>query len=402
MNAGLERPTDVRANLRDLPRYITPSTVSAGLVAALLGVTGPVILLIQAAEAAGLTTEQLNSWVFAVLFGGGTASVVLALAYRQPMCGAFSIAGVALLITMLPRYSLPEAVGAYVVSGLLIVALALTGWFGRAMASIPPQVVSGMLAGLLFRFALGIFTPLPREPLLVVAMLLTFVLLQRLGWRTSTFGALVVGMAVAGAGGQFRLDQVTLGLAVPGVVAPAFSLASVLSLSLPLTVLALTSQNAPGIGILSTQGYQPPSNAITLVSGLWSLATAPLGGHGVNLAAPMTAICASPAAHPDPNGRYAAAVIDGVLFAMVGVVGASATTLMLALPPAVISVVAGLAMVPTLMSSLRSSVGQERHAWGAFFALTIAAADATVLGVGAPFWALLGGLMISRVLDHTA
>ena len=201
MIVGLEPPTDLRANLRDLPRYVTASTVSAGLVAALLGVTGPVILLIQAATAAGLTPEQLSSWVFAVLVGGGTASLVLALVYRQPICGAFSIAGAALLVTTLPRYSLAEAVGAYLVSGLLLAALGLTGWFGRAMARIPPEIVSGMLAGVLFRFGVGIFTPLGAEPLLVLAMVLAFLALQRLGWRTSTLGALLVGMATAAAGG---------------------------------------------------------------------------------------------------------------------------------------------------------------------------------------------------------
>ena len=399
MIAGLEPPTDIRANLRDLPRCVTVSTVSAGLVAALLGVTGPVILLIQAATAAGLTPAQLNSWVFAVLVGGGTASLFLALVYRQPICGAYSIAGAALLVTTLPGYSLGEAVGAYLISGLAIAALGLTGWFGRAMARIPPEIVSGMLAGVLFRFGTGIFTPLADQPLLVLAMVLTFLLLQRLGWRTSTVGALVVGMALAAAGGQFRLEQVALGFALPELYPPEFSLQAMLSLSLPLTLLALTSQNAPGIGILQAQGYPAPSNAMTLVSGLWSVVTAPLGGHGVNIAAPMTAICAAPTAHPDPWGRYAATVVNGVLFAGVGVVGATATTIILALPPSVIGVVAGLAMVPPLMQSLRGSVGQERHAYGAFFALAIAASNVTLLSVGAPFWALLGGLLVSRLLD---
>ena len=398
--AGLEPPTDLRANLRDLPRYLTGSTLSAGLVAALLGVTGPVILMIQAATAAGLTAQQLNSWVFAVLVGGGTASVFLALVYRQPICGAYSIAGAALLVTTLPRYSLGEAVGAYVVSGLLIAALGLTGWFARAMSRVPPQIVAGMLAGVLFRFGIGIFTPLRDDPFLVLAMVLTFLALQRLGWRTAALGALVVGMALAAAAGQFRLEHVALHLALPELYAPAFSLQAMLSLGLPLTLLALTTQNAPGIGILQAQGYPAPGNAITLVSGLWSVATAPLGGHGVNIAAPMTAICASPAAHADPAGRYAATVVNGVLFAAVGVLGATATTIILALPPAVIGVVAGLAMVPALLQSLRGSVGQERHAWGAFFALIIAASDVAVLNVGAPFWALLGGLLVSRLLDR--
>jgi benzoate membrane transport protein len=356
--------------------------------------------VIQAATAAGLSQAQLDSWVFAIMVGGGAASLVLALGYRQPISGAYSIAGAALLVTTLPRFPLAEAVGAYLVSGLLILALALTGLFGRAIERIPPEIVMGMLAGVLFRFGVGIFTPLAREPVLVLLMVLTFLLLQRRGWRTATLFALLVGMAVAGASGQFRLERVALQLTTPQLQAPTFLLEAVLSLSLPLTLLALTSQNAPGIGILLAQGYRPPSNAITLVSGLGSLLTAPLGGHGVNIAAPMTAICSSPAAHPDLSGRYAATVINGLLFVAFGFVGATATTIMLALPPAVIAVTAGLGMVGPLMQALRKSLGQDRHAFGAFFAVVIAASDVTLLNVGAPFWSLLGGLVVSRLLDR--
>lgn len=368
-------------------------------MAALLAFTGPLLLILQAAASANLSTAQLNSWVFAVMVGGGAASLVLAFLYRQPICGAYSIAGAALLVTTLPRLSLTEAVGAYLLSGLLILLLGLSGLFGWAMERAPQEIVMGMLAGVLFRFAVGIFTPLAGDPSLVVAMILAYVALQRLGWRTSALGAFVVGLAVAVATGQFRVESLRLQVTTPELLGAAFSLEAALSLALPLTLLALTSQNAPGIGILLAQGYHPPSNAITVVSGLGSLATAALGGHGVNIAAPMTAICSSPTAHPDPEGRYAATVVNGLLLIGFGVVGATATSLMLALPPAVVGVTAGLAMVPVLMQALRQSVGQDQRAFGAFFALVIAASDVSILSVGAPFWSLLVGMGFSRLLD---
>ena len=395
----LEPPADARANLRELPRYVGPSTAGAALVAALLAVTGPIVLILQAAAAAQLSPAQLSSWVFAVTVGGGAASLVLALLYRQPICGAWSIAGAALLVTALPRFSLPEAVGAYLFSGLLIILLALSGLFGAAIERVPQEIVLGMLAGVLFRFAVGIFTPIAAEPGLVLAMVAAFLAFQKLRWQTPTLAALVIGTVVAALVGRFRVGQVALGLTRPELYAPAFSAEALLSLSLPLTILALTSQNAPGIGILRAQGYPAPSNAITLVSGLASLATAPLGGHGVNIAAPMTAICSAPAAHPDPAGRYAATVLNGLLLIAFGLVGATATSIMLALPPAVIGVAAGLAMVPPLMQALRGSVGQDKRPYGAFFALAIAASDVTLLGIGAPFWSLLGGLALSHMLD---
>jgi len=395
----LEPPTTPRANLVDLPRYVGPSTAGAALVAALIAFTGPVVLVLPAGTNAQLSPDQINSWIFAVAVGGGMASVVLSLLYRQPLCNAWSIAGAALLVGTLPRFSLAEAVGAYLVSGLLIVLLAVSGLFGAAMERVPQEIVMGMLAGVLLRFAIGIFTPIVAEPLLVLAMLAAFLLFQKLRWQTPTLAALVVGTVVAATSGRFALAEVSPRVTIPELYVPTFSLEATLSLALPLTILALTSQNAPGIGILWAQGYPAPTNAITFASGIASLMTAPLGGHGVNLAAPMTAICSAPTAHPDPAGRYAAAVINGLLLITFGVAGATATAIMLALPTAVIGVAAGLAMIPALLQALRAALAQDRRAYGAFFALVIAASDVNLLGVGAPFWSLVGGLVISRLID---
>ena len=396
---SLELPTNPRANLVDLPRYVGPSTAGAALVAALIAFTGPVVLVLQAGTSAQLSPEQINSWVFAVAVGGGMASLVLSLLYRQPLCNAWSIAGAALLVGTLPRFPFAEAVGAYLVSGLLILLLAVSGLFGAAMERVPPEIVMGMLAGILLRFAIGIFTPIVGEPILVLAMLAAFLLFQKLRWQTPTLAALVVGTVVAAMSGRFALAEVSPRVTIPELYVPTFSLEATLSLALPLTILALTSQNAPGIGILWAQGYSAPANAITFVSGIASLVTAPLGGHGVNLAAPMTAICSAPTAHADPAGRYAAAVINGLLLITFGVAGATATAIMLALPAAVIGVAAGLAMIPALLQALRAALAQDRRAYGAFFALVIAASDVNLLGVGAPFWSLVGGLVISRLID---
>ena len=122
---------DVRwgEGLRNLPRSLTVSAFSAGLVAALLGVTGPPLLMYQAARNAGLGDATLGSWYFAVLVGGGVFTVLLSIAYRQPLCGAFSIAGSAFLIEALPRFGLDQAVGAYLLAAALILVLGLSGGF---------------------------------------------------------------------------------------------------------------------------------------------------------------------------------------------------------------------------------------------------------------------------------
>ncbi|HEX7928803.1 MAG TPA: benzoate/H(+) symporter BenE family transporter, partial [bacterium] len=169
--AIIERETQFRASVRDLPRALMLSTCTAGLVAALMGVASPTLLVYHAGHGAGFTADQLGSWFFAIFVGGGLFSVLLALAYRQPMTGAYSIAGAALLVQTLPRFGLHQAVGAYFLAALIILVLALSGGFERLMRLIPPEIVMGMLAGVLLRFGVDIFPQLVSGPLLIAPIL---------------------------------------------------------------------------------------------------------------------------------------------------------------------------------------------------------------------------------------
>ena len=54
---NMETETQFWQSLRELPRVITPASFSAGLVAALLGVTGPTLLVYQAVLNSGFNIE---------------------------------------------------------------------------------------------------------------------------------------------------------------------------------------------------------------------------------------------------------------------------------------------------------------------------------------------------------
>jgi benzoate membrane transport protein len=396
-----ERDTHFWRSVRDLPRAVTLSSASAGLVAALMGVTGPTLLVYQAAMAAGFPSDAISSWFFAIFGLSGIFSIWLALAYRQPICGAYSIAGAALLVQVLPHYGLAEAVGAYVLGALLITVLALTGWFERGMRLIPAPIIMGMLAGILLRFATGIFHELVADPWLVGPTLAAYVLAQRRAQALPPVTvALVVGVALALWLHPLPATSIPLALTVPHFYAPHFTLDAFLSLTLPLVLLTLSSQNATGIGVLWALGYRAPIHAITLATGLFSLVTAPMAGHGVNLATPMTAICGDASAHPDPDLRWGAAVVNGVLFSAFGVLGVTLLALIRVLPLGLIATVAGLALVPVILQSLQRSFGSGEHRFGCLFALVIAASDVQIAGIGAAFWSLIGALAISVVADR--
>lgn len=399
--AGPEPVSEAGRNLRDLPRYTTISTVSAGFIATLSSIAGPSLLVYQAAVNAEYPAAAINSWFLAIFVGGGLLSVLLAILYREPICGAYSIAGSALLVPVLGQYSLPEAVGAYFASGLLVTLAGISGLFGWIMDRIPNEIIMGMLAGILLRFGIGIFVPLPEEPFLVGAMILAYIISFRFVYGfPPVMLALLAGLIVAGLSDQFRLDSVHLSLSQPVLVNPEFRLDALFSVSLPLTLLAIASQNAPGVGILRANGYRAPVNAIMIFSGLGSILTAPFLGHGVNIAAPMTAICASPEAHPNPRGRYAASVIQGACFIAFGLVGATAISLIQAFPAALIAVVAGLALLPVILQALQLSVARSDHALGAAFALLIGASGISILGINSAFWAIVAGVVVGRLLQQ--
>ena len=395
---GIESARGVSRNLRDIPRYATVSTLNAGFIATLLAVTGPALLVYQAAINAGYPAAALDSWFFAVYVGSGLLSLLLAVVYREPICGAYSIAGSAFLVPVLGQYNPPEAVGAFLLSGLLISVVGFSGLFSWIMERIPNEVIMGMLAGVLLQFGIGVFTPLSERPVLVGTMIVVYVLGFRLIPKLPpVLIALVVGVAVAGLNNQFDFASVRLSFSRPVLVSPEFGLGALFSLALPLTLLALASQNAPGISILRANDYRPPVNAITIFSGLGSVLTAPLMGHGLNIAAPMTAVCSGPEAHPDPHGRYVATMTQGFLCFVFGLAGATAISLIRALPTALVAVVAGLALLPVIIQAFRLSVGQSKNTLGAAFALLIGASDLDLLGINSAFWAIVVGVVVARI-----
>ncbi|MEM7127666.1 MAG: benzoate/H(+) symporter BenE family transporter [Chloroflexota bacterium] len=385
-------------NLFDLPRSIALSSVSAGFVAMLIGCSGPLLIVVQAAQNAGLTDEQLSSWVWAVMIGTGICSLLMSLWYRQPLLAAWPTAGAALLASSLPEYSFNEAVGAYIVSSIGLILLGISGLFGRMMGYIPGTIIAGMMAGILLQFGTNVFTYLLEAPLLVVAMLAGYLLLKRFKFTAPTIGIMIVGLLICYVGGTLNVGRVSPRLTIPVLIVPAFSLQALLGLSLPLFILANASQNAPGLGVLRSFGYNvPPEGPITL-TGIVSLLAAPMGNFGFSLSAITAAICVSPDAHPDPDKRYSAGVAYGLWYIIFGLFGATAVALFNGLPAAFIATLAGLSLLGAINAGLTGAMSEPTEREPALLAFLITASNITILGIGAPFWGLVVGVAAHWIL----
>ncbi|MBQ0957946.1 benzoate/H(+) symporter BenE family transporter [Ideonella sp. 4Y11] len=369
------------------------SAIVAGLLAVLISYAGPLVVVFQAASLAHLSTEQTSSWIWAISIGSGISGLLLSWHLRTPVITAWSTPGAALLVVMLPGLPLPQAIGTYVVSSLLVTAIGLSGAFDRFIERIPKGIAAALLAGILLRFGTQVFASVGSSPLLVLAMLATFVVFKRVWARYAIAAVMAIGIAIAMAAGSTHLSQLELTLVAPVFVAPQWSWHAVLSLGLPLALVTLTGQYVPGMAVLRTSGYTVPARGIIALTGLCSLLLAPFGSHGVNLAAITAAICTGKEAHEDPDKRYIAGIACGLIYIVIGLFGGALALLFRSLPAEMIAALAGLALIGAITTGLTGIVQDDKHRDASVITFLVTASGMSFLGLGAAFWGLvIGGL----------
>ncbi|ODC04779.1 hypothetical protein BFW38_15830 [Terasakiispira papahanaumokuakeensis] len=369
------------------------STITAGFIAVLIGYSSSAVIIFQAAEAAGASQAQLSSWMWAVGIGCAFTTLYFSWRYRQPILTAWSTPGAALLATSLPGTSMEDAIGAFILSSLLITLCGITGWFERIMHRLPPTLAAAMLAGVLLRFGLDVFQAADIEPGLVLPMLLAY-LLGKCWWpRFAVLGVLITGGLLAYTQGDIALGGVDIQLTVPQWTTPHFTLTTLIGVGIPLFVVTMASQNLPGIAVIRAAGYQAPVSPVITGTGLISLILAPFGGYAINLAAISAAVCMGPEAHPDPKKRYGASLIAGALYLTCGLLGATVASLFGALPSTLVMAIAGIALMPTLANGLASAMGEPGHRDAAILTFLVTASGFSLFSIGSAFWGLIAGVI---------
>ena len=377
----------------------SPSAVVAGFIAMLTGYTSSLVLMFQAGQAAGLTSAQISSWIWALSIGMAVCSIGLSLRYRTPVTVAWSTPGAALLITSLGGVSYGEAIGAYITCAVLVVICGLTGSFERLVKRIPASLASALLAGILFKIGSEIFIAAQHRTTLVLGMFFSYLIIKRLSPRYAVLAALLVGTALSGALGLLDFSGFSLEVATPVWTTPSFSLAATISIGIPLFVVAMTSQNMPGVAVLRADGYQVPASPLISVTGLASLVLAPFGSHGINLAAISAAICTGPHAHEDPNKRYTAAVWCGIFYGIAGVFGATLAALFAALPKELVLSIAALALFGSIMNGLTVAMNEAREREAALITFMVTASGFTLFSIGSAFWGIVAGVLTLMILN---
>ncbi|MEC5407007.1 benzoate/H(+) symporter BenE family transporter [Paraburkholderia sp. MPAMCS5] len=375
------------------------AAVVAGFVAMMTGYTSSLVLMFQAGQAAHLTNAQISSWIWALSVGMALCTIGLSLRFRAPIVVAWSTPGAALLVSSLPHVAYAQAIGAFIVCALLLTVIGLTGWFDTLMKKIPAGIAAALLAGILFEIGIEIFRAAQFQTALVLTMFLTYLVVKRAAPRYAIPLTLIAGTLAAGELGLLDFSHFRVAMAHPVFTMPAFSLAACISIGVPLFVVAMASQNVPGMAVLRADGYATPSAPLISTTGIASLLLAPFGSHGVNLAAITAAICTGPEAHENRDKRYTAAVWCGIFYLIAGTFGATIAALFAAFPRELVVSVAALALFGSIMGGLANAMQDVRQREAALVTFMVTASGLTLLSIGSAFWGLVAGVLTQAVLN---
>ncbi|WP_339842687.1 benzoate/H(+) symporter BenE family transporter [uncultured Halopseudomonas sp.] len=387
---------------RNIFRDSSLATLSAGFIAMLTGYTSSVVLMIQAGQAAGLTPGQIASWIWALSIGMAVCTLALSLRYRMPLVVVWSTPGAALLITSLPGVAYSDAIGAFMVCGLMLLLSGVSSTVARLMRWLPGSLAAALLAGILFRIGAQMLEAADGHIGLVMTMLASYLLGKRWMARYAVLLTLVIGTLVAWLAGMLDMPEVSWQLTMPVWTTPSWSMGTIISISLPLYIVAMTSQNLPGLAVLKTDGYEPDPAPILSLTGIASILLAPFGSHGLNLAAISAAVCTGKEAHPDPLRRYTAALWCGLFFAAIALFAGTLAVLFMALPPVLVISIAALALLGSIASGLAKAMENPGEREAALIVFMVSASGFTLFSIGAAFWGLVAGLIAWIVLPRQA
>jgi len=374
--------------------------LTAGLVTVLVGFSSSYPIVVQAGASMGLTPSQLATMTAALSLGMGLTCLLPSLWLKIPVVIAWSTPGAALLVISLQGVPLPQAIGAFIVCGVLLTIAGASGLFERFMSRIPLSLASALLAGVLLRFGIEAFGSLRTAAQIVGPMLAAYLVARRSAPRLSVPITLAVGLiafwilpGAVPAPGVARFGDTGASLA-PLAWPPQFSLPVLLGVTVPLFLVTMASQNLPGVAVLRAAGYEraPVSRLLTIV-GLATLCLAPFGVFALNLAAITAALCMGPDAHPDPARRWMAAAMAGVFYLTVAAFAGPLAAWFVSLPRELVVAIAGVALLPTIGRSMHAALLDESQRDPALVTLLTTASGLTLAGIGSAFWGVVFGVV---------
>ncbi len=366
--------------------------LAAGLLASFVGFASSFAVVLQGLTAAGASQAEAASGLIALSISMGLCAIWLSLKSKLPISVAWSTPGAALLATSgAVEGGFAAAVGAFLVTGVLLVIAGLWKPLGRWVAAIPSPLANALLAGVLLGLCLAPVKAVAELPLLALPIIVVWAVMARFTRIYAVPAAVVVTAVIIATTTDMSAMKMNALWPDPILVMPVFSPEAMIGIALPLFIVTMASQNIPGMAVLHANSYYPNPSPLFATTGLFSLFSAPFGGHAVNLAAITAALCAGDNAHDDPARRYWAAVVAGIGYIFFGLIAGAATAFIAIAPPLLIQAVAGLALLGALGMSLVNAFSDAKDREAAIVTFLVTASGLTFFGISGAFWGLIAG-----------
>jgi len=368
--------------------FSLPAMVT-GALAAMVGFTGSFAVVLQGLINVGATTDQAASALMALCISMGLCGILLSTLYRMPISTAWSTPGAAMLAsTSAIDGGFSAATGAFIACAVLLTIAGFWKPLSKLIAAIPTPLASAMLAGILFGLCLAPVKAVAEFPLYALPIFFAWLAAGKLHKLLAVPAALLAFFIIL-----FFFTDVSVGLQSIRSE-PVLTSLTWVSIAIPLFIVTMASQNIPGMGVLNANNYQPESGKLFTTTGVFSLLSAPFGGHAVNLAAITAAMCAGEDAHQDSKKRYWSAIVAGLSYLMIAAFAGVITKLVTLAPPILIQAVAGLALIGACAGALVAAFENAQHREAAAVTFFITASGLAFLGISGAFWGLLCGWFV--------
>lgn len=295
-----------------------------------------------------------------MLFLSFSSKAPITIAWSTP--GAALIAGAYASGSNADGVTFARAMGAFIVTGLLLIATGLIKPLADLVSRIPGEIAQAMLAGFLLAFCTEPFLVLASDPWLAGPVILVWLIAL---WKfphwaiPAAFVASCIGIAL-----DFDTEAVEGVSIFPHIefVMPVIEGGAILNIALPLYLVTMASQNFPGLAILKAYDYRLPRKRSMASTGLMSAVIAPFGGLTINLAAISAALSAGPESGVKFLNRWRSAMWSGYTYITIGLFCCAVIVIISAAPAEVFATLAGLAFIGTFAGSVAGALKNlEEH-----------------------------------------
>ncbi len=379
---------------------ITLNNFIDGFIAFLFAISGPIAIMLSITNANQIDSQNVSIWLFGCFAINGLVSIVVTLIFKQPLIFMWSIPGMILIGFSLKTYSIEEIVGVYIITSFLLIFLSFTNLITFLKKTIPTEIVMGMVAGIFMSFCISWIQSLQSYPFLSGTMTFVFFTLlffsKKIKFLPPLFGCLIAGLIVITFQTNIDLINVKPEIITPFVTLPEFNQNAIIEITIPLIITVIFIQNGQGLALLESRGYKPPINHITYVCGFGSFFTSYFGAVSTCLTGPVTGIIIN---DPKTKNHSISAIIFSILCILFGLYSPTVLEILDKLPNEFIITLGGLALLTVLKQSFVESFKSDRS-MGALITFLVTLSGFSIFNIGAPFWGLISGFFITKLIEN--